>query len=135
MKRMTVLGTAATLLLLGVAIANAAPLPILLVSTSPEDDRAGKNFVFAVKDYLRGSSSFQLLTEQPDSAVFCLRIVTLKASEYSTAYSAVFTMSSPLLDWYLQQSVGQCGESRIDSAARNLVQTADEVAENMKLRK
>lgn len=108
---------------------------IVFTGQAADGDRVGDNLIYTIKDKLRGSNSFTLITEEPDTLVLELRFVTVAVSEYSTAYSAVFTRSSKSIDFYLANIVGVCGEQRVDSQALSIVKSADDIAENLGLRK
>jgi hypothetical protein len=101
--------------------------PIMVVSSTADGDRVGENLVFTLKDKLRGSNTFDLIADQPDSAVAAISIVTIATSDYSTAYSVVYKLSGPYLDFLFSHSVGICGEQRIASQALSLVRSASQI--------
>ena len=94
-------------------------------------DTVGSRLAFAVKERIRTTSGFKLVTARADAA-FRLSLVTLDdKTGYSTVYSVVFTAWQPQTNtWtYLNNIVGTCGTSRIAECADGLVADADKAAE------
>ncbi|MEK8049216.1 hypothetical protein AACH10_03095 [Ideonella sp. DXS22W] len=95
------------------------------------NEAVGGRLAFAVKERIRSSSGFKLVTARGD-AVYRISLVTLDdKSGYSTVYSVVFAAWQPQTNtWtYLNNIVGTCGSNRIVECADGLVADADKTAE------
>lgn len=103
-------------------------MPVEIQATS--NDNVGQRLVYFLKEDIRQSPSMKLA---PESKALRLQVklVTLDPTSnklgYATVYSVVFTVTGPAggLPYYLNQFVGQCGTTRVQECAQDLlVQTS-----------
>jgi hypothetical protein len=109
-----------------------AQMRVIVEDTAP--DTVGSRLVFAVKERIRSSAGFKLVTARTE-ALFRMSIVTLDdKTGYSTVYSVVFSAWQPQTNtWtYLNNIVGTCGSTRIAECADGLVADADKTSEGPK---
>ncbi len=122
------------ILLLSVA-AHAEPfkMPVEVVATA--EDSVGRRLVYFVKEGIQSSSTLEL-SISPELGLRVM-IVTLDQDSrnpgYSTAYSFVVTWVNKQqpFPYFLNQSVGYCGSSRVQECAQGLVANIAENSESV----
>ncbi|MFH2051117.1 MAG: hypothetical protein ABIK96_01495 [bacterium] len=101
---------------------SASATKIYLDGEARDDDRVGKNLIFEIKDILRGSNTFELVADAPDSGQCVIAsMICVKDGDYATAYSLVLGLGNKLIIGFWTHKVGLCGEDRIASVARSAV--------------
>lgn len=121
--------------------------PVAVVATS--DDTVGQNLTFAVKEEVRRSAGYRLVTTVNES-LFQIRLVTLDAScsgsGIASAVAVSYTVSNmiayregdpqTILPIYLTTGVRTVGKERISDVAKNILASLEEdVDEYLKMSK
>lgn len=104
--------------------------PVYLASTA--QDIYGKQFVYHVRELLRGSKGLAL-AQSEDEAVYQVRIVAIDDESNGIAYSVVWTersINKGGLPVYITHSVGTCGRNVLESCARTVIASTDEQVQN-----
>lgn len=118
----------------GPAWAQQTPVKAAVYVQATAEDPVGRTLIYEVREAVRRSSGLALADRESD-ARFILRVVTIDPDSstspgISTVYSAVYTMQSlheAPVEMYLTSTVGTCGSSRVESCARGMTATLDEL--------
>jgi len=114
----------------------AAQSPVDVHISSDTVDAIGRQFTYEIREKIRASNGLRLADRSSD-ALIRLNIVTLNPDENRenrTIYSIVFTARTLDRDTniYLNNIVGVCGRSKIESCAQEMVAVTDSLAIQVK---
>lgn len=93
------------------------------------DDRVGRSFAYEIREQFRESEVFTVSSEYPRMT---LNLLTLASNEYptSTKYSVTWTFEESedtVLPRLMDHQLGTVRQNRLESSARDLVATSDEM--------
>lgn len=110
-------------------------VPVLVVSTVGENDAAGQQMVFELKEAIRGSQGFRLVENSKQWPYIKFYIVTVQAvagASTAAGYSIVYdNINIPLSGAYITGGAQYCGRSQSTSCARGLLSEIDSAVDSL----
>lgn len=99
------------------------------------DDMVGRSLVYEIKEEFRNSSGFNLSSSEEGT----IRVIVSTMPRYkddpsiSTIYSVKWTLSvdGGGLPYYLDGTLGYCGRDVVESSARSIVASTDELVSDL----
>jgi hypothetical protein len=98
------------------------------------DDMVGQSLVYEVKEEFRDSSRFKLVENNNAFRVLISTMPKEKGNKsISTIYSVkwIFVTEEKMLPYYIDSSMGYCGRDVVESSARSIVASTDQVLSDL----
>jgi hypothetical protein len=116
----------------GVALAQSKTIPVLLVTTTGDNDQVGQQLVFEIKEAIRGSHGFRLIDDYKNWPYIKTHIVTIRSNlgteSFTTAVAYAFIYDSANVlspGVFINQSVAICGRNVVRDCARQFLSHLD----------
>jgi hypothetical protein len=113
-------------------------VPIYLDVTANENDQAGQQMAFEIKEAIRGSHGFRLVEDSSSMPYMRFVIVTVRAGgneATAASYSLIYeSLNMPVDGAFITSSVQYCGRQRVAECARGALSILDRAVNTLQQR-